>query len=87
MTDYAAFYTNQSDLDPTRTLTLRSRWVADWNRRIKSLKAVINKAVVEDDVFGLKEREHFALQVDLQSPGSRKFAYRWSHEKVSAFMD
>lgn len=87
MTDYRALLLNSVASDPTRTLTLRSKWVADWNRRIKALKSVVLKAIVEQDVFGLKEQEHFLqVQEDLPVPEPRKFAYRYSQQKVEAFM-
>lgn len=87
MTDYRALLLNSVASDPTRTLTLRNKWVADWNRRIKALKSVVLKAIVEQDVFGLKEQEHFLqVQEDLPVPEPRKFAYRYSQQKVEAFM-
>lgn len=87
MTDYRTLLLNSVASDPTRTLTLRSKWVADWNRRIKALKSVVLKAIVEQDVFGLKGQEHFLqVQEDLPVPEPRKFAYRYSQQKVEAFM-
>jgi len=44
--------------DPTRTLTLRRRFVADMDRRFNQLKREIEMAVVELDVFGLNPRSH-----------------------------
>ncbi len=86
MTDYSAFYINQASSDPTRTLTLRSKWVAENNRRFAMLKAVIRKSVVDNDGFGLRERGHFQAQASLPPAAPRAWAYRWSHEKVDAFM-
>jgi SPP1 gp7 family putative phage head morphogenesis protein len=82
MTDYGAFYVNQTESDPTRTLTLRSRWVADWNRRIKALKAAITK-VMEQDVFGFGDTITTLAQLEIPQ---KKFHYRYSHEKVADFM-
>ncbi len=86
MTDYSAFYSNQASSDPTRTLTLRSKWVAENNRRFAMLKAVIRKSVVDNDGFGLRERDHFQAQASLPPAAPRQWAYRWSHEKIDAFM-
>lgn len=50
------------------------------------LKAVIRKSVVDNDGFGLRERDHFQAQASLPPAAPRAWAYRWSHEKVDAFM-
>lgn len=89
MTDVLAFYNNERRADPTRTLTLRERWVTDWNARIAALKKVIKKSVVDNDGFGLKQENRF-LQVQAAPPltpaTTGQWAYRWSHEKVAGFM-
>jgi SPP1 gp7 family putative phage head morphogenesis protein len=93
MTDFRAFYTNERSADPTRTLTLRSRWTADWNRRIAALQKAIKTSVVDNDGFGLEEKnkpfmlvQAFAELPPLTPAPMGKWAYRWSHEKVSSFM-
>src|SRR3972149_6897295 len=64
--------------DPTRTLTLRNRFVADLTRRFKALKKAINKKVVVDDFFKVKEPKQIIT-----------FAYDFpsSKDKVSEFME
>lgn len=85
MTDYRAFYANQTEYDPTRTVTLRARWVADWNRRIKALQQAIAK-VIKQDTFGFGDQpQQLSVQAELEVP-QRKFQYRYSHEKVDGFM-
>jgi len=94
MTDYTSFYNNQTLADPTRTLSLRSRWVADWNRRVARLKRAIWQSVVANDAFGLREdKSHLgstllaqAATPPLPVAQPKQWAYRWSHEKVEAFM-
>lgn len=94
MTDYTSFYNNQTSADPTRTLSLRSRWVADWNRRIARLKRAIWQSVAANDAFGLREdksRLGSTLLAQVATPPlpvaqPKQWAYRWSHEKVEAFM-
>lgn len=94
MTDYVSFYNNQTSADPTRTLSLRSRWVADWNRRIARLKRAVWQSVVANDAFGLREdksRLGSTLLAQVATPPlpvaqPKQWAYRWSHEKVEAFM-
>ena len=87
MTDYSAFYSNQASSDPTRTLTLRAKWVAENNRRFAMLKAVIRKTVVTNNALDLPHVEG-GLQILAALPAAvpKQWAYRWSHEKVSAFM-
>lgn len=99
MTSYTSLLFNQlAKADPTRTLTLRSRWAADWKRRIKELQRVIRISVVDNDGFGLSRPDvapGTARQLPAQVPSvhaalepasSGSWAYRWSHEKVDAFM-
>ena len=68
--------------DPTRTLTLRNRFVTDMNRRFKKLMRKITEAIVEQDVFGLKEIPH-TLAVE---PQPRMFAFERTADKVEGFM-
>lgn len=86
MTDYGLFINAPSQADPTRTLTLRSKWVADWNRRIAALKRAVLKSVVENDCFGLREPDRLIPAQALEPVPKRQWAYRWSHEKVQEFM-
>lgn len=86
MTDYGLFFNQPAQADPTRTLTLRSRWVADWNRRIAALKRAVLKSVVTNDCFGLREPERLTPSEALDPVPKRQWAYRWSNEKVEEFM-
>lgn len=45
-----------SKIDPSKTLTLRKRFVEDVNRRFKWLRRVIIEAVAVQDVLGLKKQ-------------------------------
>ena len=88
MTDYSAFFINQQAADPTRTLTLRSKWSADWSRRVNALKKAVLKSVVDQDCFGLNQPDNRVfVQAELPPSQPRQFAYRWSHEKIEAFME
>ena len=68
-------------IDPTRTLTLRNAFVRDMNRRFRIITAMIRKAVIQEDVLGLRP---FTQQVN--TPGRRAFAFPRSADKVDAFM-
>ncbi len=56
MTDYRAFHLNLAQADPTRTLTLRNKWAAEWNRRIGEFRRMVLRRLVDEDFFGLKDR-------------------------------
>ncbi len=100
MTDYGSFYLTLNAADPTRTLTLRSRFASDWKGRIRALQVVIRKSVVDNDGFGLSGPKQAAAglaspssgpgpSVHIKAPPAAKpnaWAYRWSSEKVKAFM-
>lgn len=45
-------------LDPTRTITLRRRFITDLRRRFARLQRVITALVVTEDAFGLRQVEH-----------------------------
>ncbi|MDH3359947.1 MAG: phage head morphogenesis protein [Desulfobulbaceae bacterium] len=69
--------------DPTRTITLRSRFVAEMNRRFKKLTDIIHESVVTNDCFGLEETPRITIQAAAQ-PG--QFAFPRSADKVEGFM-
>jgi len=72
-------YSMQYRYDPTRTLTLRNRFVRGMRRRFRELTTAIRRAVVDQDVF--------ALQIyQMEVPGRRQFDFPRSQQKVEAFM-
>ncbi len=71
--------------DPTNTLGLRRRFGAEMYKRFRELKGVIRKAIIQDDVFGLKHNSVTTQQ--LSSPGARRFAFSRSQQKAEGFMD
>jgi SPP1 gp7 family putative phage head morphogenesis protein len=79
-------HTNQLTLnaelsyDPTRTTTLRNAFAREMRKRFRKLRGLIRKAVVEDDVFGLR------APTVMQSPGRRAYAFDTSADKVEKFM-
>lgn len=89
MTDFRAFYLNQRSADPTGTLSLRTRWVNDWNRRISALQKAIKEKVVTQDFFELNLKPN-PFQIQASDPVTRGkvggWTYRWKPEKVSEFM-
>lgn len=70
-------------VDPTATIVLRRRYIADLNRRFKRLEKLIREALIEDDALGLSPSD---FQTQARRPGKRAFAFTRSDDKVSAFM-
>lgn len=68
--------------DPTRTLMLRKAFVTSMNRRFNELIAVIRKAIVDQDVFGLNPQVY-----QLSVPGPRAFDFPRTVDKHAAFME
>lgn len=69
--------------DPTRTTTLRMRFVRQMNRRFGELKRDIRISIVDDDCFGIQPN---VLRV-LASAGRKAFEFARSEEKVRLFME
>jgi len=56
-----------SRLDPTKTVTMRRAFCAKIKRQFALLKGRIVKLLVDEDAFGLKEREPFTVNRDLRA--------------------
>jgi len=79
--------TVHSNVDPTRTTSLRNAFVANSNRRFRELTAAIRKAVAVEDVFGLgQESPETIIIQQLSTPGPGAFAFPRSSDKVRSFM-
>jgi len=72
--------------DPSRTTVLRNAFVREAKRRFRHLRMLITKAIVDEDVFGLK-KEGTMKVVAMQTPGRRKFAFPRTADKLDAFMN
>ena len=82
---------NVDSIDPTRTLSLRSAWVRDSNRRFNELAATVKNAIVNQDVLGLNEGTFAAFPGTfsvnlLDTPPQGAFAFPRSEDKVKGFM-
>ena len=73
-------YAQAAKGDPTRTSTLRNRFVKDVNRRFNKLKKDIYTTIVTNDAFGLNIQTNTAA-------GPNAFAFNSSAQKVDAFME
>jgi len=68
--------------DPTRTLTIRKKFVAEMNKRFRALKGLIRRSIVDNDCFGLRPQ---TIPLAEARPG--QFKFERSADKVEAFMD
>lgn len=71
--------------DPTQTTTLRNSFTRAMRKRFAKIVSLIIKAIVTEDVFGLREQS--SRITVMQTPGFRRFAFHTSAEKVALFMD
>lgn len=73
--------------DPTRTLTLRNQFSRELAARFRRLRGIIRRAIIEEDVFALKQGSGgFAVMADMMTPGRHAFDFPRSGDKVNAFM-
>jgi len=71
------------DKDPTMTLTLRAKFVAQMNKRFRALKGAINKSIIDNDCFAIKKT---VANVALTPLGAKTFQYTKDPEKIKGFM-
>jgi len=76
------FLTNS--IDPTRTITLRNKFVAEMHNRFASLMIDIRQAVIELDVFGLVEETR--VIVNASGLSSKQYDFPRTDQKVEAFV-
>ena len=73
---------NQLKADPTRTTTLRNRYVADMRRRFKSISTALTELIVADDAFGLDESKPFIIN---QQVGRQAWRFQTNSQKVASY--
>ncbi len=70
-----------SRVDPTKTTAVTRRFTADMLRRFRNLQKLIKRVVVDENAFGIVERERtLAIQ-------KGQFEFKRPAEKVAAFLD
>lgn len=76
-------------LDPTHTTPLRAAFAKNLKNRFAKFVAIIEKAVVADDCFGLNPTPftRILVQAEMVSPGRNAFAFTRINAKVKAFMN
>jgi len=74
----------RENYDPTRTTTLRNTFARQMKKRFRALRGIIRKAIVDNDVFGLKQP---TIMQDMNLPPNRAFAFTRTADKVQGFMD
>ena len=79
---------NVLNRDPTRTTTLRKKFMGDMNRRFKKVGAAVRGLIVDDDVFGLKPPVPLTFNVEPQawrfqtSPQKLETFNKWFKEQI-----
>lgn len=73
-------------IDPTRTALIRRRFEKEMRRRFNIIKRAIKEAVVEKDVFGIKESSPDTVKV-LFNVEAEAFRFLTDAKKVEAFRD
>jgi SPP1 gp7 family putative phage head morphogenesis protein len=68
--------------DPTRTLTLRNKFVSDMQKRMRELKGLINKTLIQNNALGFGT----GVLVLVEAGGPGQFAYSTDDAKLAAFM-
>lgn len=71
-------YARADRYDPTRTTSLREAWVREFNKRFRRLRGLINKAIIDQDCFGMMST--YIL------PAHRAFDFPQTSSKVAGFM-
>lgn len=83
MTEELVTYRQSIRYDPTHTTILRNNFARNMKRRFAELAMVVRKAVVDEDVFGLKPKTH---TLQMTTPGNEAFAFRRDAAKIEEFM-
>jgi len=73
---------NQLKADPTRTTTLRNRYVADMRRRFKSIAKALTELIVKDDAFGLDPSTPFTINQQVERQAWR---FQTDSQKVKSY--
>ena len=73
--------------DPTRTTTIRNRFVRELNKRFRRLRGQIREAVEDLDVFGLKNEPNNNQNQFTVNVQPRQFNFPRTQDKVSGFME
>ena len=68
--------------DPTRTLTLRRRFMAEMDKRFRALKRDIRISILDRDCFGIQP----SVLRTLTPTGWKAYEFKRDHEKIQAFM-
>jgi len=71
-----------TQIDPSRTTTIRRAFAADIVRRFRAVQASIKEVVVVRDVFGLMPAKHIVVHQDLPP---RAFEFKNDPGKIEAF--
>ncbi len=74
---------NQMRIDPSRTTTLRKRFMADMQRRFRSVEKANTELIVENDALGLITSEPISFNVD--NVERQVWRFRTNPKKLKAY--
>lgn len=86
---YPNVFQRVAKLDPTKTLTLRNAWVNAMKARFNKFRAIVKKAILEDDCFGLIDPTSDIKRIvtqELSTKGRKAFDFSLTSDKVISFM-
>jgi SPP1 gp7 family putative phage head morphogenesis protein len=76
------------NFDPTRTLTVRNRFVSDARARFNALRKIITDAIVNDDILGLTDGPTIKRVTSLKGNVDRlPFEFETTADKTESFME
>src|SRR5574343_278560 len=70
--------------DPTRTVTLRKKFLAEMDRRFARFKRTLVELITKEDAFGLVPLNHDPLKLNSLTVNDR-FRFHTTPQKVEAF--
>lgn len=80
----AVLVSNANNIDPTQTTTLRNAFAREMRRRFQIVARLVALAIVEKDVFGLKNS---SVVTNATIPNRGQFDFPRSSQKVNEFMN
>ncbi len=79
-------YFMASNIDPTRTLTIRTKFVAAMKFQFAQLMAAIRHAVIELDVLALNKQKQITNAANVSGLASRQYEFMSSDQKIEEFV-
>lgn len=73
--------------DPTRTSTIRNRWIKDFTRRFVTLNKVVDKAIIDDDILQIESSFGSIQRLTANAPSDRlKLFQLWLSDQHDKYL-